>query len=420
MTRVLLLLFLASLGLDWPALPGNARLAELLVVPAIAAVALVGRRRLRFHFLDLAVVAYVAAGAIGLIASSDRTASLLEIARHGYLAAIYVLIAFAIVRGFASTVLLGLTAMGALPAIVALCFAILFAVRPVPMPAAGEVMQLPYAGELLRLRGFAVSPTMFACVLIASLPFATSSLIEPGDLRARKISAAAAAAMTLALVMTFSHAWTGAALALAVVTWPLLARRRVLRVATVAAVILLTVVFNASLAASVRALSLGDDAVADATSYPYGVDDGTTHIGPVTVDYAVMSYFRIKQLAVEAFAERPLTGVGLDRFHDVTRAAYGEGRLTHGYREIDPHSALLGRFAETGILGGLTLIALWVAVFLTARPLLAPDAPARWLARAALAGFAGLLLAGINVDIMNFRFLWAGVGVLRGLADGDA
>jgi hypothetical protein len=414
------LLFLASLGVDWPALPGNVRLPELLFVPALIAVVATHGRTLRFHPLDSAVIAYIAASAIGLVASSDRTSSLVELARHGYLAMVYALVALAVVRGFRRTVLIGLASMGAVPAAVGLGFALLFLIQPVTVPAAGEVMKLPYAGEVLRLRAFTFSPTMFASVLIVALPFAVTAWIDASDVRAHRLAAAAFVVMTVALVMTFSHAWVGAALAVTVASWPMIKPHRMLRVASVLVVVLLAVAFNASLAASVRAVSLGDDTVTDATDYPYGVDHGTAQIGPLKIDYAVMSYLRTKQLAAEAFVEHPLTGVGLDRFHDVTRAAYLDGRLTPGYREIDPHSSLLGRFAETGFAGGLTLVVLWVLTFVTARPLVRPDAADPWLARAALAGFAGLLLAGINVDIMNFRFLWAGVGVLRGLADGNA
>ena len=73
-----------------------------------------------------------------------------------------------------------------------------------------------------------------------------------------------------------------------------------------------------------------------------------------------MSYARIKQVAWRAFIEHPIAGVGLDRFHTETQRAFEEGRLTSMYREIDPHSSLPGRFAECGLIGGITLILLWV------------------------------------------------------------
>ena len=37
-----------------------------------------------------------------------------------------------------------------------------------------------------------------------------------------------------------------------------------------------------------------------------------------------------------------------------------------------------------------------------------------WMYWAFWGGFMGILVNSINVDIMNFRFLWLGLGLLRG------
>lgn len=132
-----------------------------------------------------------------------------------------------------------------------------------------------------------------------------------------------------------------------------------------------------------------------------------------------MSYYLLKKVAAEAFWRAPLTGIGLGRFREETERAYRVGKVHELYRDIDPHSTLLGRLAETGLPGGLTLVALWVGFLgLGLRFVRAANGPAVWPARAALAGTVGLLVNSINVDIMNFRFLWIGFAVLRGLAPG--
>ena len=417
MTRLVIILWLASFGLDWPGLPGNARLAELLIIPAAIAILSARGRWLRPNVLDAAVMAYLAAGAFSVLASSDRVASLYELARHAYLAAIYFVVALAVRRGFGSSARVGLATMGAAPAIPSLLVAALFLFQRLDVPMVGEVMTLPYAGDVLRLRGFTASPTMFACLLTMALPFAIAGWVQSSEQQGRRVWAAATLVMALALVMTFSHVWAGAAMAVTVALWPLIGERANLRAVTVAAVVALTIVFNASLVASVRSVSKGDSSVTDSTAYAYEVGTGSVRVAGYTVDYALMSYGRVKQLAWEAFLNRPLTGIGLDRFHEVTTAAYQQGRLTHMYREIDPHSSLLGRLAETGVLGGLTLVALWAAFVATGLRLSKMSQPYSWEARAAFAGLAGLLLAGINVDIMNFRFVWAAFGVLRGMVE---
>jgi hypothetical protein len=414
--EAVLFAFLASLGLDWPQLPLNVRLAELLALPAAAMVLAARGPGLRMRLLDALVIAYVAAGALSLLTSPDPAAGGVELARHVYVALIYFLVAIATRRGLIGTVAVGLAAMGIVLAVPSLLVLVAFIVADVSVPAVGEVMKLPYIGEVLRLRALTASPTLFACVLTVALPFSLVHAVR-GDGAHRRLWWLAVTAMSLAGVLTFSHVWAAVALAVTVWSWPLLARHHALRIAMAAGVVLLTVAFNVTLIASVRAIGDGDAAVTDQTVYPYGVEQRRTAVGPYTVDYSVMSYFRIKELAAEAFLARPLTGVGLDRFHVITEAAYADGRLPHGYRRIDPHSSLLGRLAETGIVGGLTLLALWAAVIVIGAVLARSGGPEQWLARAALAGFLGLLLAGINVDVMNFRFLWASIGVLRGLAE---
>ena len=70
-----------------------------------------------------------------------------------------------------------------------------------------------------------------------------------------------------------------------------------------------------------------------------------------------MSYARIKQVAWRAFMARPISGIGLDNFHWATMRAYAEGSLPQLYSEIDPHSTLLGRLAECGLIGGVDAVA---------------------------------------------------------------
>jgi hypothetical protein len=403
-SKAAVLVWVASLAVDWPRLPGGIRLAEALFLPAMAVVLRARGPFLRQSAMDAAVGAYLFGSAVGLIASADRTASLLELVRHTYLAISYGVVALAVVRGFGPVVAAGLIAMGTVPALIGLLFALVFFAIPFHAPAIGEVMTVPYAGDVLRLLAFTASPTMFACALMVSLAFALARYLTRDD--SSSLATGALGVMVLALGLTFSHAWAGAAFAVLIVLWPALSGARYARVAGLVIVLGLTVVFNVSLVVSVRNPDLS-----------YAVDSGHATVAGRTFDFAVMSYFRLKQIAWEAFMAQPLTGRGLDRFHELTRAAYEQGRLPHLYREIDPHSALLGRLAETGVLGGITLVTLWTTLLITGARLARSAREWEWFARAGCAAIAGLLLAGVNVDIMNFRFLWAAMGVVRGVAE---
>jgi hypothetical protein len=136
----------------------------------------------------------------------------------------------------------------------------------------------------------------------------------------------------------------------------------------------------------------------------------------VGVSYNPMNYFLLKQVAVRTFWRDPLTGAGLGAFHAETERAYRDGLIHAPYRRADPHAELLGRLAETGVVGGLTLLLLWWGIARCGCVLLCGDPTSAWASSAILAGLFGVLINSLNADVMNFRFLWVGVGLLRGLA----
>jgi O-antigen ligase len=173
-------------------------------------------------------------------------------------------------------------------------------------------------------------------------------------------------------------------------------------------------VFNFAATVSIR--SIGSGGLRDANVYHYGVETKRATIAGTDVEYSVISYFRLKQIAWSAFASHPIAGIGLDRFHALTDEAYLDGRLPNIYRTTDPHSTFLGRMAETGLAGTMPLMALWIGLFITARELLARR-PDDGMALALFAALCGMLVNTFNADVMNFRFLWVAVALLRALAE---
>jgi hypothetical protein len=406
--------FLASLGVNWPELPLNIRLPDLLFIPVVALLVTAPGRRPSLTLLDLLAILYLAGGLPSFSATTDFRSSLVELVRHGYVVAIYAAVAVAVHRAYVASVMTGMAASGLGPALVGVVFAAAYAFRPFEARLIGDVTALPYAGPVLRLRALTATPAMLACVLTMAFPFAIAGAVRAPRSGARRFWMAGLALMAVAAVMTFSQVIAGFAVAALVAAWPLLHGRPMSRRAAAIAVSAVVVICNLSVIASVRQVSLDDRIVSDSTQYHYAVDEGRVRLGGVQVVYEVISYFRLKELAWEAFRAHPLTGVGLDRFHDVTERAYREGRLPARYRAADPHSAMLGRLAETGLAGGVTLALLWAGLVVTGLRVLRERDRDTWPARAAFAGLLGLLVAGINVDIMNFRFFWAGLGLLRG------
>jgi O-antigen ligase len=122
-------------------------------------------------------------------------------------------------------------------------------------------------------------------------------------------------------------------------------------------------------------------------------------------------------VAWDTFRSRPITGIGLDRFHSAAEAAHQAGQLTESYRVIDPHSTIPGRLAEAGVIGAITMLALWCVAGMETMRLLARVSAAPWMLTAVAAGLAGTLINSVNVDVMNFRFLWVALGLVRGLGE---
>ncbi len=418
---LLLIVFLASLGLDWPELPMGARLPDLLFLCVLAAAALGPRPRLAWHRLDLLVALYLAGSLPSFATTPSVTASATELVRQVYLVVVYAAVAGAVAGGHTRVVAMGLACSGAAPAVVGLAFLLAQAVTGLNLPAAGAVMSLPYLGDVLRLRAFASSQSMLACVLAMAVPFALGLAARGASARDRAAWAVAAAAIVVAAPFTFSHSIAGVAVAVVLGAWPYVAAYPRWRLVAAAGAVLVVLVFNVAAIASIRRVAVAGRSLSDDTSYHHGVGDERVQVPGMTVDYSVMSYFRLKQVAWAAFAAQPLTGVGLDRFHDVSERAFADGRLTAAYRVIDPHSTLPGRLAETGLVGGLTLVLLWAGVAAAAVGAAQRGGPDQWIVVAVVAGFTALLVNSVNVDIMNFRFVWAALGLLRGiLARSDA
>jgi O-Antigen ligase len=415
---VLAAAYLATSVVDWPVLPFGARLPDVVFVGLTAAM-LSGRPLplRQFHRLDLLVLLYIAGGLPSLLASSNVLASAIELGRHGYLALTYAIVAMVVARGRAvlvgSSLAAGVLALAAIGVIGAAVYTLV----PFAAPLVGETMVVPYFGEVFRVRALAASPTMLACALTVAMPLALSFALHCDDRRSRVWWLAAGTAGAVAAILTVSHAVAALVLALFIAAWPLLSRWARLRPMVGVAVLGGILLANVTLVATFRSVETHAAVVAaESPKYHHVVGAGEWRIGELRVAYELMGYFRLKQIALETFAEHPWTGVGLDRFHELTEQAFVDRRLPSIYRAIDPHSSLLGRLAEAGVFGGLTLVALWVAAVSVGRSL-SRSGSLPWLAQAATASLIGLIVASINVDIMNFRAFWALLGLLRGLTE---
>jgi hypothetical protein len=251
---------------------------------------------------------------------------------------------------------------------------------------------LPTLGRVERLVGGYETPEMLGNALVVAFAIALGFRAMSATQK-RPFWTAVAASLAVAEFLTFSHSVAGFAVTAALSAGVASSARRWRGLAWAGAVSVVLVVNAAS--------------VIDPMSGDLGADYS---VGPVSLDVMgrrvegrLIHYAALKEVGWLAFLDHPIAGVGPGRFPVETERAFQEGRLTARYRLKPPHCDLTGRLAETGIVGGLSLILLWSSWLRDMRKANPLGSPLR---RAAWTAVMGILVNSLNADVMNFRFLW--------------
>lgn len=414
-TRVLLAAYIVLVPIGWSPLPLNSKWCDVVLVALAVALFARSWRGWRPNALDWLVLLYVAGSVVAIRPEYGWAPGLIALAKQLAVVLVYCVFTAVAREGGAELTLRLLVVTAAALSIAGCAAAAVFAATGSAVRPLGVAMPLPYLGQIFRLYGGTDSPELFACFLTCAIPLA----IVPATRLTVRARAFTTAVMTMAGIATFAHSIAGGVLAAAVAYRPALDRhrQRAVRSLLVAAAASALVVVNVALVMTFRDVSFSAGRRTDVPPprEPYVFQDAQgARIANFQVTYNWMSYYLLKRVAVNGFLDAPWRGAGLGRFHDLTERAYRAGLIDAPFRAIDPHSALLGRLAETGVSGGITLAAVWVGAFAAVRRL-ALRASTRALAIGLLAGFAGLAVNSLNVDVMNFRFLWIGFGLVRGL-----
>ncbi len=419
---VLTALYLFCIPLQWTPNPWNIQLSDLVFV-GLAICILFNRRffsRMPLHRLDLFLGLYLAVSAFSFWRSGNRLESGIPLVKQLYLATVYFL--FAVLsenagdrqkwcRWQARTAVCA-ALFGVLAAAVYYLFGLFY-------PSIGMPMPIPAVGKIFRVQGPFYSHEYFGDYLTFSLPLLIGLSIKSESPGRWRIGLAAAAA---AAILTVTHSLAGlCAGALFFLWWTPLAKNRAWRIARIAlcaATIFLFLAVNGLSIVSIRQCTItsGKNPAVPPAPYVYAFQDKQLGSDQITFDisYNPMSYFLLKKFAVEAFLDKPITGQGLEQYPEVTARAYQQGRIHSTYKRMDAHCTLLGRLAETGILGGISLLLFVAGLLFYGSRLIRRSPMSHWAEAALLAGSAGLLMNSLNVDIMNFRFLWVGFGIIRG------
>lgn len=157
--------------------------------------------------------------------------------------------------------------------------------------------------------------------------------------------------------------------------------------------------------------------VTDPTPFPDSDLYGTNYTAGNVVwegeGYRVLrsSYAELKVAAISIAARHPWTGVGPGQFGRALPAEKAAGNYPATLPDYDPHSTWLGALAETGAPGFVALLLLVFVVWRHVRTAgpgpLPPD-----VYHCLLVFFLLIAILSVSKDVMNFRFLWWGVGVV--------
>lgn len=372
--------------------------------------------------LDYLVLAYLTASAVSLLNVEGSGRQSVELLKLCYLGLVYVTVGTLCRNaGLLESTTRWIGGASLVVSSAGLLYLLASGIASLPDKPFGVRMHTPYLGEVLRLQATFPGPELLGNFLTAGLPFVLALMVSSD--RHRGLLRAGILVIAVAGLFTFSHSWVGLAAAGLTFTWPLFAGGawRMVRAMLAAAVSLL---FAAML--FVSTVYVGEVSVdrrpGPPPSAPVPVHarvspDQWRHLD-IQMTYSYVSYHLLKVLALEVFLAHPLIGVGRGNFDSVSTPAAAAGRLVDNFEGIHPHMTILGQFAETGLLGGAALLALWAGAFTAASCLWRneEDAGRRWMARAVLAALAGLFINGLYTDVMNFRFLWVALALLRSLS----
>lgn len=134
--------------------------------------------------------------------------------------------------------------------------------------------------------------------------------------------------------------------------------------------------------------------------------DGAAYLdGPLGMKYLPSMHYYLLKFSCHLIAENPFTGVGPGRFEDKLEGLRDSGKLglPKTLPRLESHSTYLGTLAEGGILLFVSLTLPWLFWIGLGAWRRAKENP---LGICLYASLAGYLLFMLNVDVMNFRWLW--------------
>ena len=263
----------------------------------------------------------------------------------------------------------------------------------------------PYWGKVRQLFAMSLTPNNLAMLLTPALIFSFLSASHTLSVKRRVIGFGVSLLALIALLLTQSKTTV---LGASAILFCIARFSTPIRKSTIKRILLLTSIALVGIyivASHFVALSIDSDP--EFLVGPYVAKSDHRQVGDFTVFES--QYLELKRIAIYAFRQSPILGLGLGHFNQfASDYAAGHALVLHTENPL-PHSLYFGILSEGGLLAMSLLIVMVVTFFRMAlSQVRRGDEPSRW----AFIGLSYFLLEGINTDVQYSRYFWILVGAV--------
>ena len=367
--------------------------------------------------LDIPILLYLAVSLLSIINSSTIKDSLVEFIGIFYLITMFYLVVNVIrdrtMFGMVINSWLITSALVAFLGILGVFLAYVFGIKTFLVR---EYTAFPYLGHIYRVYStFGINSKFISSYLIISLPICLALLLNSKAGKERFFYYVILILFMCVLPFTFSRGWLGLAVASYLVLAKYKKSERYYRYLKVL-VVLFIVLFGLFICLISRWQFVDFQAkkivvennTEIAPNIALSVNSEVLDKVSVEIGYMDTIYYRLKMVAIEMILDHPLIGVGLNGFNNEIRKYKKDGKLSDIFPVKDPHCMILGKTAQTGLIGLIALIILWGKAIRKALNMsfTAKDNYYQIISWALFSSMVGFVIQSIDMDTMNFRFLW--------------
>lgn len=374
-----------------------------------------GRVKIIRTSLDIPLILYLGAAALSLVNSEYLLKSFIEITGILYMILLFFLVS-SLIRKKEELRFLLYTWMAATSLVVlfGLVGMVLAYVMKLQTPFVQDRALYPYVGQLYRAVSTMRNAKMLCGYLVASAGINLSLFLTEKDSALRRWLGFLFICLCTLTILTFSRDIIGLLICIGFLVFklPRLNSLKTLKTCIVLALIVFFIIINfgTSFRFITGNISLSKDRFQGQPRDNISFLDSDRTIKKLTVNisYLPTYFFVLKKIAFQTFKEHPFLGSGVGTFNQKIVELKERKKLPPEFPKFDPHSTFFGTLAEAGIfgLGALSILFTIFAASLLNASKVVEDNFMQIMIYGFFASFVGLVVQVLNLDIMNFRFLW--------------